>query len=294
MIKVICFGEMLWDCFPDGKMPGGAPMNVALHLKQLGLNAKLVSKIGNDSSGEKLVRFMEGYQMPIGLIQIDSSVPTGQVIIDDTDKENIKYEIISPAAWDFITLSERLKKETQNAKALVFGSLSVRHKESWATLKQLVDYPLLKIFDINLRAPFIDFNKIEYLLKKTDILKINDDELQLLVKYFKIDLRNEIEEELFNYLSKNYSIQNVCITLGSKGAMMYQEGMFFHHSGYTIKVEDTVGAGDAFLSGFIKMYLKDNAPNEVLDFACKLGAFVAGKKGGTPKYNLADVESLKA
>jgi len=217
MIKVICFGEMLWDCFPDGKMPGGAPMNVALHLKQLGLNAKLVSKIGNDSSGEKLVRFMEGYQMPIGLIQIDSSVPTGQVIIDDTDKENIKYEIISPAAWDFITLSERLKKETQNAKALVFGSLSVRHKESWATLKQLVDYPLLKIFDINLRAPFIDFNKIEYLLKKTDILKINDDELQLLVKYFKIDLRNEIEEELFNYLSKNYSIQNVCITLGSKG-----------------------------------------------------------------------------
>jgi fructokinase len=80
-------------------------------------------------------------------------------------------------------------------------------------------------------------------------------------------------------------MQIICVTRGSKGALIYQKGLITEHPGYRIELEDSIGAGDAFLSGFIKTYLDDKKPNEILDFACKLGAFVATQKGGTPKYS---------
>jgi fructokinase len=96
-------------------------------------------------------------------------------------------------------------------------------------------------------------------------------------------------KELCKFLTNKFPIQMVCITLGSKGALIYQNGGFTHHFGYKVQVEDTVGAGDAFLSGFVKTYLEGKNPKEILDFSCALGAFVATKKGGTPKYEIEEV-----
>ena len=47
--KVVCFGEILWDILPDRKMPGGAPMNVAYHLNQLGVPTAMISRVGTDA-----------------------------------------------------------------------------------------------------------------------------------------------------------------------------------------------------------------------------------------------------
>lgn len=290
--KVLCFGEMLWDCFTDKHLPGGAPMNVALHLNQLEVEAILISRIGNDKEGKLLLEFLKHRNLPISLIQIDDSQPTGQVIVDNTDTENVGYEIVIPVAWDYIDLNPHIIKEVEQAKALVFGSLSTRSKVSWDTLQNLVKYPLLKVFDINLRPPYIDYAKIEYLLKYTSILKINEDELKLLASYFGLKKSNEMIELFCVYVARKFGIQLICITLGSKGAIFYKEGEFFTHQGYKVDVKDTVGAGDAFLSGLIKMYLAKKQPNEALDFACKLGAFVASKEGGTPKYTIYNLANL--
>lgn len=291
--SVICFGEMLWDCFPDGEMPGGAPMNVALHLKQLGVEVQLISKVGNDPQGKLLLAFIEDYQLPKDFIQIDPQRATGQVIIDVTDKENIAYEIVSPVAWDEINLTKANNKQVSEADALVFGSLSVRNDTSWETLQALVQHDVIKIFDLNLRSPFINFDKIDYLLRHTCILKINEDELEVLAKYFELDNTDDLGEKLCIYLTRKYGIHTICITLGSKGAMLYKNKNFYKHEGYKVQVKDTVGAGDAFLSGFIKTYLEEQQPIEILDFACKLGAFVASKRGGTPKYSIRSIQQIQ-
>lgn len=288
--KVLCFGEMLWDCFPNKSLPGGAPMNVALHLKQLEIDAKLISRVGSDKEGKLLLEFLENRHFPTHLIQVDALQPTGKVLVDKTDVENVAYEIVSPVAWDFISLHPHIIDEIQQAKALVFGSLSIRNEESWKTLKQLLEYPLIKVFDINLRSPYIDYTKIEHLLNYTTILKINEDELQLLATHFQFNKSDELMDRFCAFVANKFDIQLICITLGSKGAIVYQEAKFYTHQGYKVKVKDTVGAGDAFLSGLIKMCLAKKQPNEVLDFACKLGAFVATKEGGTPKYTIADVD----
>jgi fructokinase len=297
--KVICFGEMLWDCFPDKEIPGGAPMNVALHLQQLGLDVKMISKIGNDERGQKILEFVEGYDLDTSCIQHDELHPTGTVQVDNSNAENIKYTIVSPVAWDYIGLRNETLKAVQSADAFIFGSLSVRNHESWETLYHLLHEPVLKIFDINLRAPFYDFEQIEIILGYTDILKINEEELLIVADYFDIAMAEkanymEKAKSVSTYLTEHFPIAMVCVTLGAKGALIYHDGKIISHPGYKVNVEDTVGSGDAFLSGFVKTYLEDKKPNEILDFACAMGAFVTTQKGGTPRYKLEDVLTVKS
>ena len=292
--KVICFGEMLWDVFPDGAVAGGAPMNVALNLQQLGVDVTMISRVGKDEDGQKILDFVKGYGLSLTSIQEDENQPTGQVIIDQADKENIQYDILEPVAWDFISLTPENQELVANADALVFGSLAVRNEKSWQTLYHLVHQPLLTIFDVNMREPYIDFYKIDSLLGYTDILKINEDELEILADFFELkDKRDGLAKALCDYLVEEYPIETICITHGGKGAMVYKDGSIISHPGYKVQVEDTVGAGDAFLSGFVKMYLEGKNLKDTLDFASKLGAFVATQKGGTPRYSLQDLEKMR-
>lgn len=283
---VVIFGEMLWDCLPTGPVAGGAPMNVALNLHQLGLQSRLISAVGADQDGQNLLDFLKSFDLPLDLIQTKKDKETSKVLVDTSDPENIKYTIVSPVAWDYIEWSEDLDKAVEEADAFVFGTLGVRNNESLKTLLQLLYHPTLRIFDANLRPPFYDFEVIETLLGFADILKINEDELEVFADYFKTE---PTIEGLCTYLDQHFPMEIICITRGAKGAVLYQKGRLIEHPGYHVKFQDSIGAGDAFLSGFVKTYLEERAPEEILDFACKLGGFVATQKGGTPRYREADV-----
>lgn len=284
--NVVIFGEMLWDCLPTGPVAGGAPMNVALNLHQLGLNSRLISAVGADEDGEKLIAFLKEFNLPLDLIQTNADHETSKVLVDTSDPENIKYTIVSPVAWDYIHWNKELDQAVEEADAFVFGTLGVRNQESFKTLIQLLHHPTLRIFDANLRPPFYDFEIIETLLGFADILKINEDELEIFADYFGTE---PIIESLCAHLDQHFPMEIICITRGAKGAVIYQKGKIIEHPGYKVAFQDSIGAGDAFLSGFIKTYLEEKSPEEILDFACKLGGFVATQKGGTPKYTLEKV-----
>lgn len=286
---VVIFGEMLWDCLPSGPVAGGAPMNVALNLHQLGLNSRLISAVGKDEDGEKLLEFLTGFGLPLDLIQTKTDRETSKVLVDTTDPENIKYSIVAPVAWDYIEWNEKLDKVVEEADAFVFGTLGVRNPESLKTLLKLLHHPTLRIFDANFRPPFYDFEVIETLLGFTDVLKINEDEMEIFADYFGTEANIE---DLCFHLDQHFPMEIICVTRGSKGAVIYQKGKMFEHPGYVVQVQDSIGAGDAFLSGFIKTFLEEKSPEEILDFACKIGAFVATQKGGTPKYTEADIERM--
>lgn len=280
---------MLWDCFSDKNIPGGAPMNVALHTQYLGLQTSFLSKVGKDPLGEELVGFVKGKSLDTTFIQKDDTHETGKVIVDDRNRENVKYDILKPVAWDFITWNPEIQEKVDQADAFVFGSLAARNETSRTTLLKLLETPTLKIFDINLRAPHYDFKVLEELLLRTDILKINDEELDILADHngFSNEWKVAVEK-----LAEAYDLQMICITRGSKGAVIYNGGKKHKHPGFEVEVSDTVGAGDAFLSGFIYRYLKGKSPKKILKFACALGALVATQKGGTPQYNLDEVKAI--
>lgn len=286
MMNSFCFGEVLWDILPEGKVPGGAPMNVCYHLNRLGHAASIISKIGNDAYGRDLIQFLLQQNIDTSLIQTDDGHPTGTVMATRHGNE-MEYNIVQPAAWDFIDNSEPLLGKAMQAPYFICGSLAARNRHSAKTLFELLDSAQTKVIDINLRPPHFTKTLIEALLHKADILKLNDHELVLIAHWYHAE--DSFEKQVL-FISKKFSINTILITKGAAGAALYANSRFYYNDGYRVDVVDTIGSGDAFLAAFLSKYMKKERPEAALDFACRLGAFVAGKKGACPVYDLAELE----
>jgi fructokinase len=136
--QVVCFGEVLWDILPSGLQPGGAPMNVAYHLKKLGTTPALITKIGMDDYGRKLVEMLAESKVATEYIAVDFDYPTGLVYANMNDHHEVVYDIVNPSAWDFIEWSDELGGVVEDAAFFVYGSLTSRNKTSRDTLAQLL------------------------------------------------------------------------------------------------------------------------------------------------------------
>ncbi len=278
---VICFGEVLWDVYPQGKKLGGAPFNVAAHLIQLGQKAYMISRIGKDGLGDEIKLEIKNKKIPLSTIQIDEEYRTGtvDVLLDEYGKPS--YKINFPAAWDFIQYTESISKLVSNAAALIYGSLSCRNRVSYDTLFQLINQAPKTICDLNIRQGFYSKPLIEKLIQSASILKINDDEALLLSQLFSIDLNN-----LYVEVSERYQVEIIIQTLGAKGAELFSNGSIIQAPGLSIDVKDTVGSGDAFLAGFIHSYLQGKELETALNKGCELGAFVATQWGAIPEIDI--------
>ncbi|WP_346856766.1 carbohydrate kinase [uncultured Draconibacterium sp.] len=288
--EILCIGEVLWDRLPSGAKPGGAPMNVALHLNAIGLNVAVASSIGNDEAGEELKIFLQNSGVSTDLIQVDSSLPTSEVLVHLDENNNATYEICEPVAWDNIILEEALAEKAKKAGLIIYGSLASRNETSRNTITKLLDNDAVKLIDVNFRKPYDTREVVEVLLDKTDIVKLNDDELEIFAQWHN---KNQLsEQELIKWFVAHYNIQMVCVTKGEKGALLYSDGDFYEHPGFKVNAVDTVGAGDAFLAGIVAALLKKEKPADALAFACATGAFVASKAGATPKYDMEEIQEI--
>ena len=105
---IVCFGEMLWDMLPNGKKPGGAPMNVAIHLNNFGNKVSLISKVGHDYLGSELTNFIQNSGLDNSFIQTGETHLTGVVKVNLDDQSEVSYKIVEPVAWDYIELKKDL------------------------------------------------------------------------------------------------------------------------------------------------------------------------------------------
>lgn len=288
--EILCFGEVLWDRLPSGAKPGGAPMNVALHLNAIGLDATIASSVGNDEPGKELKTFLEDSGMSTSFIQIDDNLPTSEVLVHLDENNNASYEICEPVAWDCIRLTDSLMKKAKQAGLLIYGSLASRDPLTRETLLSLLDYDGVKLIDVNFRKPYDSQEVVEQLLEKSDIVKLNDDELDVFAKWHNLSIASE--HSLVEWFVTHYNIEMLCVTKGEKGALLYCNGKFYEHPGFKVNAVDTVGAGDAFLAGLIASLLNKKEPVDALAFACATGAFVASKAGATPKYDMTEIDTI--
>jgi len=280
---VLCFGEMLWDSLPDGLLPGGAPMNVAYHLHQLGLRAVPVSAVGRDVLGNELLRRVTAWGLDTDLIRVRDDKPTGLVRVR-TEKGGPAYDIVKNVAWDRIELPARSPELINQARVLVFGTLAQRtghNRKQFARLRELCDQAI-KVFDVNLRPPYDAPELVWSLAKTADVIKLNHEEaVRLLGKIYPVA---ELESAA-RALSARTKCSCICITAGSDGAGMLMDSGWAWLPSRPIAVKDTVGAGDAFLAALVSGLLTDNqsAP-DILRRARNLAEFVASHDGATPAY----------
>lgn len=276
---VVCFGEILWDVLPSGKVAGGAPMNVAYHLNNFGVPTRMVSRVGEDQLGEELLDFLKRKDLSTELVQHDPDHPTGTVQVTMREGGFPEYDIVEKVAWDFIALTDSTLRAIENSDVLVFGSLAARNKTSKNTLLELVDRAAFKVFDINLRPPFYQQDLLEKLLSQADIVKVNDEELEIVAGWYG---RPSSETEQLSFVRKQFELTGVILTKGAEGAVFMDAEGLYRQSGFSVEVEDTIGSGDSFLAGFLSRYLRGEHPTDCLAFAGATGAMVATYRGATP------------
>ncbi|MEZ0538398.1 carbohydrate kinase family protein [Fibrella arboris] len=281
MKKITCFGEILWDVLPTSKQPGGAPMNVAADLRNFGLDAQLISAVGNDALGRELLDFLEQKNIPTGLVQVSDTYPTGVAQANVSDSSDVVYTIVQPVAWDYIQLQPGMLEAVQQSDLFIYGSLAARSSRTYETLRELLDVAPRKIFDVNLRAPHYDRETVDELMHQADIVKLNEHEILELSDWFGHDL--DLQRAM-RQLRDRFNLEALCVTLGDDGAILLDESGFTRQESFPIEVEDTIGCGDAFLAAYIHKTVQGERPQQTLAFACAAGAYVGTQPGATPSF----------
>ena len=284
MHQVICFGETLWDMLPSGQLPGGAPMNVAIHLKYNNYDPLVISRVGTDDLGKALLDFLKNKEVSTEYIQTGKTHLTGVVKVNADDKNEITYKIVEPVAWDYIQYEEKVAEKVAQSHVFVYGSLAARSNTTRETLLHYLPKAQLKVFDINLRPPHYTPERIEQLLQFADIVKLNHQELELVAGW--LDLSGK-EQQQMEQVQQKFNLRAVILTRGENGASVLTNQEYWQHPGYKVEVEDTIGSGDSFLATFLSNYLQQQPLPECLKKACLVGAYVASCKGATPAYDPA-------
>lgn len=273
-MRLLAFGEVLWDVFGSDKTIGGAPLNVSYHFKKCGGEADIISAVGNDELGHEALSIMEKAGIGTEYVSL-SAFPTGRADVvmrgDEAD-----YVFPSPSAWDDISLTLDLP---QYVDVFYWGTLALRSNKSHETFRAIAlsINAGIKYFDVNIRKNFYSDALIRESLEMCTILKANENELPLIL--------NLSESKDVWELKRKYSISIVILTEGENGSTIYSEKRVKIPAVKT-DITDTVGAGDSYSACFLYNYIKDGDAKSAAAKAASLSAFVCSKRGGMPQYNL--------
>jgi len=282
---VVGVGELLWDCFADRRLPGGAPGNVAFHSTRLGARGLIVSRVGNDGPGRGLIDYLASRGMETDFVQVDPRLPTGRVTVDTSDPGSPSFEIHAPVAWDAIEFNPELGRLIERADALCVGTLAQRDETSRATIGRCLAAAdaagALVVYDVNLRQDWYRRSWIEKTLGHADVVKLNGGEVRALAPL--LELGSQEAEPFAEALIRIFDIELVCVTRAEHGALLVGREQRVEVSGIPVEIADAVGAGDAFTAALIAGRLRGWPLAVIGPFANRLGALVAGSPGAMPE-----------
>lgn len=281
---ILIIGELLYDVFPDYKVMGGAPFNVAYHLIQLNQPAHFISRIGTDLNGDELVRSLQSRNFPIPYIQRDPHNPTGKVNIKVDIRGLPSYEIVNNVAYDFLEFTREIESLLEESVDLVyFGTLVQRSQKGFATVQRILagrQKTVKGFYDVNLRKGSYNRKIIDHSLQHTEILKLNHEELIELGELLDLGKR---QEEVILKLMEMYSLEMISLTRGEEGSSIHTpEGSWQTDSGVVVDLQDTVGAGDAYAAMTIIGLLHRWHPQRILHAASEFAAGICQIKGAIP------------
>jgi fructokinase len=279
LAMIISIGEVVWDIFPARRVLGGAPVNVAYHLRCLGVEVGVITRVGEDELGDRTIGAMAALGLPVTGVQ-RGELPTGSVKVTLGANQEPRFEIVTPAAWDNLDPAEAAAFIGANPFKLVFGSLAQRDERSRRTIRSLWAKAGQRFYDVNLRPPHTTREIVEESLAAADLVKVNGAELREIGRWHK--LSDKGKKGLARELMGRYNIAVLVVTEGAEGAWLMAGEHYVQASGCPVKVADTVGAGDAFFATLLAGYENGLVWQECLDRATARGGYVASQHGATP------------
>ncbi len=312
MSQVICIGEVLFDLISDEPgvplesvsswtpYPGGAPANVACALSKLGTETAFIGGVGQDAMGAELIETLRSHPINLSGLQLIPGYPTRSVLVTRSAQGDRSFAAFggdrpTDSFADTQLSADNLPKELFKPDSyLVTGTLGLAAPESAGAIHYAIDLVRKPggtiVTDLNWRPVFWpdpDFATplILDLVAKTDILKLTDDEAQL---FFNTEDPQMIQ-------SHYPHLQAILLTRGEKGCKYWVRGNVGEIPAFKIEVEDTTGAGDAFLAGFLSQYVQNpqqftepKLAQFAIEYASAAGALTTLKPGAimalpTPK-----------
>ncbi len=287
--KVIVFGEILWDLFPEGPRLGGAPCNLAYRLHSLGQSPIFISRLGRDEYGERAIKRLSETGMNLDRVQRDDKRPTGTVRVNVDARGNPDFLIVPDVAYDAIEFpKDGIEKES--VSCFCFGTLIQRSEASRKTLHQMLNaFPrATKFLDLNLRKDCYTKETVSESLKRADILKLNENEVRELSDMFDLDTSGL--ETFSKQTLRQWDLTHLLITLGEYGTFAASaNGEMIYDGGHKVGVVDTCGSGDACSAGFLHSLLCGKSLQECCAVGNALGAPVATQAGATEPIPLENL-----
>jgi fructokinase len=293
---VLGIGELLWDIVPDGMRLGGAPANFAVMAARLGDHAAILSRIGRDDLGRQAIDRLDPMPVETGLIQVDQLHETGRVTVSLEGGEP-RYTIHEPAAWDFLELSDAWVQLAARADAICFGSLAQRNRQARQTIQTLAaetSAACIRVFDVNLRAPFYSAEVLEESLELATVVKMNDAETPLVLDLLDLAIEEApgpgealstseyLRATAERLLGEFPSLQMVAATRGSRGSLLVTRDEWDEHPGFPVKVADGIGAGDAFTAAITHYMLRGADLATLNEAGNRWGGWMASQSGAMP------------
>lgn len=280
-MKILSFGEIIWDVYDDKKLLGGAPFNFAAHAVKQGATAAIISAVGEDSLGKKTLSYVKKYNVETDYITINK-YPTGQCLVTLDGNKVPHYSILENVSYDFIN-TPNLSTEFD---VISFGTLALRKEHNICVLKSILEkYKFKAIFsDLNIRPPFFYNKSVDFCLANNNIVKISDEELPTIIKLL-FGIENCNIKDSVSLLSNKYkNIELFIITKGSEGSIAFdiKNNSIYECPAKKVDVVSTVGAGDSFGAAFLVEYFKTNNISESLIKATDVSAYVVSHLDAIP------------
>ncbi|MBQ4101619.1 MAG: hypothetical protein IJC85_01890 [Oscillospiraceae bacterium] len=283
-MRLLAFGEILFDCYPDKRFLGGAPLNLAAHAVRCGAEAFLLSAVGKDKAGREAIRGAKAFGVRTDFIQTVPDFPTGYCQITLDENALPSYDLAEHVAYDHIPLPTF--DRDARFDLLSFGTLALREEDNRRTLKKLLDLCVCQevFVDLNLRPPFDSEEAVCFALKQATILKINREEAEVLADLFSLEQTKGIEALLTQLQEKFPRLKLLLLTLGAEGSAAFDavNGQFFTAKAIPARLVSTVGAGDSYSASFLTRLFAGASIPDAMDFASEVSAHVVSFPEAVP------------
>jgi fructokinase len=294
--RILGIGELLWDMLPEGPQLGGAPANFAVMAGRLGNHSAILSRIGRDELGQHAVNRLNCTPLNTEFLQVDPQRATGRVNVSLTES-GPQYAIEDQSAWDFLELTDEWVRMAERADAICFGTLAQRNASSRQTIQTLAaetSATCVRVFDVNLRAPFYSGEVIQESLELASVVKMNEDEAPLIMGLLGLAASPALEavpsaagsESLraaaHALLEEFPNLHMAAITRGGRGSLLVKRDQWHEHPGVPAQVADTIGAGDTFTAALVHYLLRGASLATLNEAGNRWGAWMASQSGAMP------------
>lgn len=290
--RIAVIGEALVDVVPGGEaLVGGSPLNVAVGLARLELDAVFHATVGDDEHGKQILDSLnrEGVMLPDGFVR-DGRTSTATVTFDDVGGATYEFDL----DWDIEV------PDIADAKIVHTGSIGAVLEPGGTVARDTIRSAAagtLRSYDPNVRPKIMGDSDtarglIRGLIGDCHVVKLSDVDAEWLGE----DTGASAEEVLQSVAESG--VRFAVMTRGDQGCLAIVDGKHYDVPSRQVQVADTIGAGDAFMSGLLFALVRDGAdrlivegaevPSDlvtrILDTASDSAAVAVSRKGAQPPW----------